>query len=335
MKVNLFGRAIFLAMLAFLISTFVYFSFANIYSSKILNIAEFNDQFGSGIYQFRKLSGWLLLAFYEYIQTLHIDYQIFKFKFQHPKTDPALYLSFYGLNTFFLMLSAVIFTLIGESRLFKATEPEKILIGSLLIFVIALSQFVIVPYDVSSYFFLLLFFCFFLKFLNRQDSKNLTILILILAVSALNRESAALSVSLAATLLYLKNGFKKTTVTPVAILAAVFLSVYVVLRLFSQSFSTNDGNLLIENLTQPKNLLGLLFWAVFLVFSLILAKDALATRGILLFHLLSAPYILMCFYSGILYEVRLYVPLFISSVLLARVNLHKLLLEKTIFNSIP
>src|SRR5690606_32971040 len=169
--------------------------------------------------------------------------EIFKLKFLHSKSEPLFYLSFYLLNTFFLMLSAVMLTLISESKSFEATETEKTLINGLIIFTISLSQFVIVPYDVSSYFFLILFFYILLKFLNLQNTQNLVSLCLILALSTLNRETAALSVSIAATLLYAKNGLRQDTKVPVLILAGVFVAGYFGLRMFSEDFSTNDGNL--------------------------------------------------------------------------------------------
>jgi hypothetical protein len=156
-------------------------------------------------------------------------------------------------------------------------------------------------------------------------------LCLILALSTLNRETAALSVSIAATLLYAKNGLRQDTKVPVLILAGVFVAGYFGLRMFSEDFSTNDGNLLIQNFTQPKNLLGLVFWITLLVFSLLIAKNKGCSRRVLMFHVLSAPYIFMCFYSGILYEIRLYIPLFITSVLTGRTKLNQISLNKTIF----
>jgi hypothetical protein len=90
------------------------------------------------------------------------------------------------------------------------------------------------------------------------------------------------------------------------------------MRLMSENFSTNDGNLFMENFSQPKNFLGLLFWFIFFLFTLILAKDNKAVRMILIFHFLSLPYILMCIYTGILYEIRLYVPLFLTALFMGK-----------------
>ena len=142
-------------------------------------------------------------------------------------------------------------------------------------------------------------------------------------ISTFNRESSALSLSLATTLLYSKFGLKKGMLQTIFLLGIAFVAVYFGMRLLNQSFSTNDGNLLSQNFSQPKNILGLLFWMIFFAFSLMVAKDQKAKTNILVFHLFSIPYIVMCFYTGIIYEIRLYIPLFLTSFLLGRTELSK------------
>ncbi len=311
-------------LLAFTVSSFVYFGFANIYSSKTLNDQSFQEQFHSGIYQYRILSAYFLVWIYDFLSTLNIDYELFKLKFLNSNSEPQMYLSFYILNTFFMMLSAAMIILITESRSFVANYSEKLLITAVAIFSIALSQFVVVPYDVSSYFLLLVFFYFLLQYLEKESALKLIILSIIILISTLNRESSALSLSLAATLLYFKFGLKKKTILPIAVLGLVFISVYFGLRMVNENFTTNDGNLLVQNFTQPKNLLGISFWLVFFIFTLMLAKDKKAAQNIFIFHLLSFPYLILCFYTGILYEIRLYIPLFLTSLLLSKTELSRI-----------
>lgn len=324
MKIKVFSKILFLVLLAFTVNSFVYFSFGNIYSSSVLNYTDFQDQFHSGIYQYRILSGYFLIFIYDVLSSSNIDDQIFKLKFFSPEAEPKMYLSFFILNTFFLMLSAIVMVLITETKGFIATNSEKLLLISVAIFVIAISQFVIVPYDVSSYFFLLLFFYLLLIYLKETTFLNLAFLAITLIISTFNRESSALSLSLAATVLYAKFSLSKKMFVPLLILIISFVIVYLGIRFISGNFSTNDGNLLQENLSQSKNLLGILFWMVFFIFPLILATDKKAIRLIIIFHILSLPYIIMCFYTGILYEVRLYVPLFLSSVILSRTQLSRI-----------
>lgn len=321
MKLNLFSKIIFAVLLAFTVNTFVYFGFANSYSSKILNIQNFQEQFHSGIYQYRILSGFFLIWIYDILSTINFDYETFKFKFLNAGSEPQMYLSFYILNTFFMTLSAIMLVLITELKNLIATNSEKILIIAISLFSIALSTFVIVPYDISSYFFILVFFYFLLQYLEKQSILILVLLSTIIITSTFNRESSALSLSLAGTLLYSKFGLKKEALVPVSVLGIAFLIVYFGLRLMSENFTTNDGNLLFENLTEPKNWLGILFWLVFFSLTLILAKDQKTVKNMLLFHTLSFPYLLLCFYTGILYEIRLYIPVFLTSILLSKTEL--------------
>ena len=321
MKLNLFSKLIFAALLAFTVNSFVYFSFGNIYSSKILNYTEFRQQFSSGIYQYRILSGYFLIWIYELLSNLNIDYGIFKLKFFDGSAEPKMYLSFFLLNTFFLVLTSAVMVLITETKNFVATSSEKILFTAVAVFTIGLSQFVIVPYDISSYFFLMLFFLTLIRYTAKNSVIQLIFLGILMLISTLNRESSALSLSLTATLLYAKFGLKKGTLIPVALLGITFLMAYFGMRLMNESFTTNDGNLLIQNFSQPKNVLGLLFWLLFFVFSVLLAKDRKAVQNILIFHLLSTPYIVMCFYAGIIYEIRLYIPLFLCALFLSRTKI--------------
>ena len=308
-------------LLAFTVNSFIYFSFGNIYSSKILNYADFSKQFHSGIYQYRILSGYLIFWIYETLSTLNIDYSIFKFRFLESRSEPQMYLSFYILNTIFLVLSAALLLFITETKNFIATNAEKILLVSVAVFAMAITQFVIVPYDVSSYFLIVLFFYFLLKYLEKNSDFNLIILVVILMISTLNRETSALSISLAATLLYSKYGFRKELFKPVLIFALTFIAVYLGMRFLHESFTTNDGNLLFQNFSEPKNILGFLFWMVFFLFTIIIAKDQHAKRNIILFHVFSIPYVLMCIYTGIMYEIRLYIPIFITSLLISRTDI--------------
>ena len=324
MKLNLFSKLLFIMLLAFTVNSFIYFSFGNIYSSKILNYADFSKQFHSGIYQYRILSGYLIFWIYETLSTLNIDYSIFKFRFLESRSEPQMYLSFYILNTIFLVLSAALLLFITETKNFIATNSEKILLVSVAVFAIAITQFVIVPYDVSSYFLIVLFFYFLLKYLEKNSDFNLIILVVILMISTLNRETSALSISLAATLLYSKYGLRKEMIKPVLIFALTFIAVYLGMRFLHESFTTNDGNLLFQNFSEPKNILGFLFWMVFFLLTIIIAKDQHAKRNIILFHVFSIPYVLMCIYTGIMYEIRLYIPIFITSLLISRTDISKI-----------
>jgi len=306
--------------LAFTVSSFVYFGFVNSYSSTVFNHQNFVGQFHSGVYQYRILSAQLLLWIYDVLNGTNLDFGVLKLKSTNPEFDPKMFAAFYLLNTFFLVLTSIVMTLITESKLFLATNTEKILLVAVAVFSIAVTQFVVVPYDVSSYFFIMLFLWFFLKYWESRKTANLIALGCVMILSTLNRESSALCIALAAAVLFRKYGFRKESLVPVLVLTLVFMLTYLGLRFAGKSFTTNDGNLLIRNFTQPKNLLGMLFWLVFFVLSMMTARGKIQKQTIVLFHILALPYIFMCFYTGILYEARLYVPVFLGSIMLGRLE---------------
>lgn len=312
---------LFAMLLAFTVNSIVYFSFGNVYSTSILNYDSFSAQFSAGIYSFRVLSAVLVVWIYNLLGSLNPDYNILKLKFLDGNADPQLYVAFYLLNTFFLILSAAVFTLITSLKNFAATSTEKLLLISVAVISIAVTQYVILPYDCSSYFFLLLFIFVFLQYIESGRNSLLMISSTLIFISALNRETAALSLSFAGAALYYRDGFTRKNFLILSLLSGIFLATYLGLRISAHHFTTNDGNLLQENLFQLKNLFGILFWLVFFTFSLLLANGQNSRRIIAFFHFLAVPYIVMCFYTGILYEVRLYIPLFLTSLILGRYTL--------------
>lgn len=315
MNIKHYIEILFVLAFCVIVNTFLYFSFANVYSSETLNAEHFTHQYTNGVYQYRFLSTYLLLKIYDFLNTIHIPIG-FKFYFWKENATPRLFLAFYLLNTFFLGLCGLISLFIQKG---KTNRKERLLTTSVVVFGIVISQFVLVPYDISSYFFILLFLYLLKKYLEREDFKTLFLLGGVLFISTLNRESSALSISLAGSILFLKNGLVKKTILPLGLFVVIFIITYLGMRFQYGGFSTNDGNLLIENLTMPKNYLGLLFGVIFFGFTLLISGRE-KWQAIILFHLLSLPYIVMCFYTGILYEIRLYIPLFITAIFIPFIN---------------
>ncbi len=318
MKKDIYIYLCFNIVLAFIVSTFLYFSFTNSYSSWILNVDNFQGIFTKRIYQYRLLSSKLLLYIYDFLGRFDINYDMFKLRFLREDAEPRLHFAFYILNTSFTMLFVGVVTLITFCKNFIATLSEKILITTISTFVISLTQFVLVPYDTSSYFFIALFLLLLIQYLNKPDNYKLILLVLTLIISTINRESSALSISLAGALLYSKYKVSKQSITPIVILVISFILVYIGLRLQANHFRTNDGNLLMLNLTEPKNILGGFFGILLMAFPYLISNHKEQKNNITIFYLLSLPYIAMCFYTGILYEVRLFVPLFLTAIILSK-----------------
>jgi len=323
MKVNLFVKIIFVTLFAIVTNIFVYFAFGSVYTAPLFNIDSFKEQYESGVYQYRWLSTSLLIYIYDFLESLPFRIRL-KMDFWDKNAQPNMFFAYAFLNTFFLILSNIVLLLITETKYFLANQSEKIFVITLSTLSIGLSQFVLVPYDCSSYFFLFAFVFVFLKYLENQKLILLLASIFILMISTLNRESSALSISFAGVFLYSKYGLKKESLLPLLYLVTGFLVTYIWVRLVSDSFEIRNDNFFLGNLTETRSRFGILFWIVFFVFSLLVSNNSRTTRNILIFHLFSIPYIFMCFYTGALYEIRLYIPIFLSSLLISKLSIDKI-----------
>jgi len=323
LKANLFFKIIFVTLFAIVVNIFIYFAFGSVYTAPLFNIDSFKEQYESGVYQYRWLSTSLLIYIYNFLESLPFRIRL-KMDFWDKNAQPNMFFAYAFLNTFFLILSNIILLLITETKYFFANQSEKIFVITLSTLSIGLSQFVLVPYDCSSYFFLFAFVFVFLKYLENKKLILLLVLIFILMISTLNRESSALSISFAAVFLYYKYGLKKESLLPLLYLVIGFLAIYIWVRLAAASFEIRNENFFLENMIQTRNKFGVLFWIVFFVFSLLISNNRQTTKNILIFHLFSLPYIFMCFYTGALYEVRLYIPIFLSCLLISKLSIDKM-----------
>jgi len=319
MKVNLFVKMIFVSLFAIVTNIFVYFAFGNVYSAPLFNIESFKEQYETGVYQYRWLSSSLLIYIYNFLESLPFRIQL-KMDFWDKNAQPNMFFAYAFLNTFFLILSNIILLLITETKYFLANQSEKIFVITISTLAIGISQFVLVPYDCSSYFFLFAFVLIFLKFLENEKLILLLSLVFILVISTLNRESSALSLSFAAVFLYHKYGLKKESLQPLIFLVIGFLATYILVRLSFDSFEIRNDNFFLGNITATRSRFGILFWIVFFMFSLLISNDKKTTKNILIFHVLSLPYIIMCFYTGALYEIRLYIPIFLSCLIISKLS---------------
>ena len=84
------------------------------------------------------------------------------------------------------------------------------------------------------------------------------------------------------------------------------------------------GNLFIDT-----NIIGLFFWALFFYLPMAMADSKENKYLIGVFFLLSLPYILTCLKDGVMWEVRLFVPLFLGSLFLSKLDVSNHLMRFT------
>ena len=116
-------------------------------------------------------------------------------------------------------------------------------------------------------------------------------------------------------------GFTRRVLAGIGMVAACFLATYVALRILIVDpqhlhiLNIQAGKLLIDT-----NMVGLLFWALFFYLPFAIAEEKENRLLIGLFFVLSLPYIITVFKDGVLWEVRLYIPLFLGALFLSRLN---------------
>ena len=334
MKYSLFISLVVAFLLSLVTSKVIYFGFTPNYAADIFNKQAFKGRLDHDVYQYRILSKYLLYVVDDWLGSdMPAKGAEPRILIQTQNGSERFYLAFYYLNTFFLVLTAMMVVLLLDlERSFLFTVAEKNLIIFLVPILISITQFTVACYDVSSYFFQLLILYIFLRFSPKHYSLSMTIIGLLIILSTLNRESSALSVSMISLLLLTTYGWSRKTITGIGILAVCFLSTYIALRYFIVDpkhlhiLNIQAGKLLIDT-----NMIGLIFWGLFFYLPMAMADSNENKYLIGVFFLFSLPYIITCLKDGVMWEVRLYVPLFLGSLFLSKLDVSGHVLRITDF----
>ena len=267
---------------------FAYYGFVSHYSVGVFSPRGFHAQYDNEVFKYRVLGKALFLGVYRLLEYVNPSAAGWERLRAFLGAEPVnFYHSYFFINTVFLCL-----TLLVISR--YVTEIE-LLVFTLLV---AVTQFVVVPYDVVAYFLLACTFAV-------RRSLALTAVVVLLA--ALNRETAALSLSLYASLLILGRG---GSLRGLALLVAVFLATYISLRLVL-GWGNAVGNEV--TLVRYMNLNSAVGVGFALAAGVALVRDARAAG---VFLLCSLPYILSIFITGNPFEARLWIPLLLGVMLI-------------------
>jgi len=323
MKYNLFFSLMVAVLVSLVTSKIVYFGFTPNYAADIFSRNTFNGRFDHDVYKYRILCKYLLFAVDDWLgQDMPAKGAEPRILINTRDGSERFYIAFYYLNTFFLVLTSVMVVLLLDlDRKFRFGEGEKTLIIFLVPVLICLSQFTVCCYDVSSFFFQLLILYIFLRFGDKYFWASVSAISVLLILSTMNRESSALSVSLTVLLLITRYGLIRKVFFASGLLALCFLLTYAALHILivdpshQRIINTQAGQLLIDT-----NLIGLFFWGLFFYLPMVIACTAENRWLIAAFFLLSFPYIYTCFTDGVLWEIRLYIPLFLGALFLSKLN---------------
>ena len=264
-----------------------YYGFVTHYSVGVFNPRGFHAQYDHEVFRYRVLGKWMLLAVYRLVAYLNPADAGWNRMAAFLGTDSInFYHSYYLLNTAFLCLTLLVLS----DRL----SDIELLAFTLLV---ALTQFVVVPYDAVAYFFLACTF---------RWRRNLWVTAAVVFLAALNRETAALSLSLYASLFFLGRG---GSLRGLAVLTSVFAATYLSLRFaYGWDYATGNEFTFVRYLNRNS--------AVGIGFALA-AGYALVRRPAwaAVFLVCSLPYVVSIMLTGNPFEVRLWVPLLLGVML--------------------
>ena len=154
-------------------------------------------------------------------------------------------------------------------------------------------------------------------------------LIILIAVSTLVRETACLNIAFFASVFFNIEEIKRKNfqfIWKVIPLLLSFLIPYLGLRIFLSHEETSfmEGVYVVANFTSPFNLAGLLFSVIALYFMYKLCTGSENRLVLKKYVFFSMPYIGMITFVGLFWEVRLFLPLILTGALLACHDFKKL-----------
>ncbi len=308
---------VFLIIFPLMVNFFTYFGYVSSYTREVFSPLSFSLQYDSGIYKYRILGKFLLLEIDKFISN-SLDYKYGEylnriFKFIDNDTSFSLYIAYFSINSFSLILSSITFYFILSH--FGFTRDKSFLIVLFFNLFIGVTQYVVVPYDNLSYFFTLLTSLLFFKYLIKKNLLFYISILLMIITSTLIRESSALNVVMMVIILYQKFDFKVLLAKSVPLIMAFFVP-YIILRIILGFDQGIIHSLIIENITDPFNLIGIGYvlassWVVFLY-----AKYRNTRSYLIVYLALIIPYIITVVLSGTFFEVRLWTPVLINMFLI-------------------
>lgn len=288
----------------------MYYGVVSTSPAKIYTVEQFEEHFSDNVLQHRILGKFLLLKINEVVSGVEIPFKINVFDRISTFIEAeslSLYHSFFILNTFFLCLTIIVLYILFNREWVRLYVTEKLLYLLLISALIAVSQFTIVPYDTLSYFFISLVI---LLMLQGKNGWMTIFAGLLIAFGTTARETIALTLAFYLLLIVKEKDYQfSTSLKNLVFFIACFLIPYAYIHWFAGLDGTFVGRIRFpSNVFAFQNMLGFLF---IISTTLIFLLDKFAGRSIALFLLFCSPYILIIIFTGIFFEIRLWIPVII------------------------
>lgn len=336
-RLKQFFRFLFIAVLfPFTIHYIAYFGFVSNYGKNVYSVESFKNHYESGLYRFRVLGRLLQLKTFKIVeentelekkQSAHVFYL-------DKKGNDGFYFTYFLINCFFNILTVIIFLLtLSNRKLFSLPDKMVNIFTLFATLLVGFTLYVVTPYDALSYFLILVCCSIILQLIIKPSVTAYLIFLLILAVATFTRESSAIALAFYAALIFVFRKKLQNKLSHFWFLAgaiAWFLTCYFALRIrlgFSNGFYQSNTIMYLFNLTDMSAIAGGLFFII-LIYSIYtfsqLKENRLLFSAFLLF---SAPYLFLCWYTGIFFETRLWIPVLLPALLLINIDTEKIKLQ--------
>ncbi len=296
-------------------STVAYYGFVTNYTHHVFTNATFDRQYDHGVYKYRILGREIQKRIDRMLDRHH-------FGFHAPKVMRAIekdfsanfYIAYFLNNTFFFCLTCTMLFLLFE-KIGGGSEAFTDLMVTMISLVLALSQFVVAPYDMLSYF---LTVSGFYLILLPQSKKRLFLLCAVVVLGALTRETITMVPAFYLTLHWreiLRLRAPHDAKWELLAMGGCFLAVYSGLRwgMGAEEHTFFQTRNLGANFTKTLPLVGVAF---IYASTILLLLEQHGRGAIGLFLLATLPYTLSIFYNSFLWEIRLWIPVLLGMMVL-------------------
>lgn len=313
---------LFVIILPFLLYFMSYYGFESSYTR--LKTSERPPEFlFNSVYAYRVIPNYISVKMTDFMEYL-INCQGYFLKNFLSKNGTPFYHGLFLVNSFFFILCSVILHKILKLNPSEFISDNKVrrIVHLLSVFFIVITQYAPTNCDTIALFCYLSGIYLTFSYYLTQKIQFYLILVVLIAVSTFVRETACLNIAFFAALFFNFNELEKLhfkSILAVIPLIFAFTVPYLGLRqiVVNSEVTFVEGYYINRNFTSPFNLAGLVFGCIIIYFIYQLCTGNTNKEFIKKYLFFSLPYLLMITLVGLFWEVRLFLPIILTSVIIA------------------